>query len=85
MPACTLGNSLPMWILWTNTFISTVFPVSGSTVCGWWHMMHSSMLRREPPWKASWSWHLLQVAVRTTSRVLVGVPPPGVHVSVSSS
>src|ERR1035438_10377084 len=60
-----------MWILWTNTFISTVLPVSGLTVCGWWHMMQRSMPMREPPWKESASWHLLQLAVRTTSRVLV--------------
>ena len=59
-----------------------VLPVSGSTVCGWWHMMQRSMPMREPPWNDSESWHLLQLAVRTTSRVLVGVPPAGIKVSV---
>jgi hypothetical protein len=47
-----------------------------------WHMMQRSMPMREPPWKESESWHLLQLAVRTTSRVLVGVPPAGIQVSV---
>ena len=53
LPAFTLGSSLPMWILWIITFMSTVFPVSGSVVCGVWHMTQSSMPRREPPWNAS--------------------------------
>ena len=49
----TLGRSSPMWILWIMTGKLTVFPVSGSEVCGVWHRTHISTPRREPPWAES--------------------------------
>src|SRR5262249_22104300 len=82
-PALTLGRSLPAWILWIMTLKSAVGPF-GSGSWGVWHMMQSSILRREPPWKASWSWHLLQDAVRMTSRA-AGLPPAGTQVKVVSA
>ncbi len=32
--------------------MSTVLPVSGSTVCGWWHRIAEFHRRRGPPWNA---------------------------------
>jgi hypothetical protein len=41
-----------------------------------------SMPRREPPWKESWSWHLLQLDVLITSRVTVTAAPDGTKLNV---
>src|SRR5579884_964733 len=49
VPACTLGSSLPMCSLCANTFMSSVFPVSGLVVCGWWHITQRSNPWRDPP------------------------------------
>ncbi len=49
--------------------MSWVSCVSGLIVCGVWHMMQSSTLRRDPPWPISGSWHWLQASVVTTERV----------------
>src|ERR1039458_4933012 len=64
----TLGRLAPMWILWINTFMSNELPVFGSTVCGWWHMMHSAVPTRDPPWNEIKEWQELQSASRTTDR-----------------
>ncbi len=60
-----------MWILCTITFMSTVFPVSGSTVCGWWHVTQSLTSCREPPWADRTSWHSLHAAFVVLSQVSV--------------
>src|SRR5580700_1700758 len=72
-----------MWILWIKTFISIVSCVSGLTVCGEWHMMHSSTFRRDPPWPISGLWHWLQAAVATTERVTVTAEPFGTKLKTS--
>ena len=76
-----VGNDVPMWIAWVMTGMSSVLPVLGSLVCGVWHIMQRSTPLREPPWNASWSWHVLQSGVRTTSRG-AGVPPAGTKSNV---
>src|ERR1017187_3854580 len=72
-----------MWILWINTFISWVSSVSGLMVCGVWHMMHSSTLRRDTPWPISGSWHWLQALVVTTERVTLTGEPFGTKLKTS--
>src|SRR5215831_17727218 len=62
---------------------STVFPVSGSEVWGVWHITHNSTFRREPPCADRGSWHLLQEAVRTTSRVTFTADPSGTKLKTS--
>ncbi len=66
-----------MWILWTMTLKSTVFPVSGSTVCGWWQVTQSLTSCREPPCADRRSWHWLQAAFVVLSHVSVTDPPSG--------
>src|ERR1041385_8503866 len=67
VPAFTLGRFGPLWILWIMTLKSTVLPVSGSVVCGWWHSAQSLGSRRDPPCAASppvvasRSWQLAQL------------------------
>src|ERR1019366_1066036 len=83
VPAFTLGRLEPMWILWIRTFISCVSCVSGLMVCGVWHRMHSSTVRRDPPWPISGSWHWLQALVVTTERVTVTCEPFGTKLKTS--
>src|SRR4029077_13980135 len=58
-PLATVGRCSPMWILWIITLKSTVLPVSGSVVCGWWQRAQSLTSWREPPCAPSGSWQLL--------------------------
>src|ERR1039458_533270 len=83
VPALTLGRLDPIWILWIRTFMSWVSWVSGLMVCGVWHMMQSSTLRRDPPWPMSGSWHWLQALVVTTERVTETAEPFGTNVNTS--
>ena len=57
----TLGNWDPMWILCAITLRSSELPVTGSAFCGWWQSTHISMPCAWPPWKANWSWQVLQL------------------------
>ena len=76
MPATTLGNCDPMWILWIITFMSTVLPDTASPLCGVWQITHSSIFFRSSC-ICNGSWHLLQLCVRITSRVTVTGLPSG--------
>src|SRR5215467_10364050 len=63
--------------------MSWLSPVSGFTVCGEWHRMHISTVRREPPCPNSGSWHWLQAEVGTTLRVTFTAEPSGTKLKVS--
>src|SRR5579872_5139871 len=47
-PACTLGRLDPICSLWIKTLKSTVFSVSGFTLCGVWQRTQKATLVRGP-------------------------------------
>ncbi len=79
VPACTLGSSSPMWILWVITGMST--RVAGIRIDGLRRVaedadLHALAAAGRRGRVRSW-WHLLQVAVLITSRVTVTAEPFG--------
>ena len=65
----------PEWMRWISRLksIDSGCPWSAgrratSLAFGLWHITHSCGFCRWPPWSASWSWHVLQLAMSTTTR-----------------
>ena len=66
------ANCLPEWMLCTIVDRVTTLPLLGSVVPGLWHITQYCVSTRLPPWMASLSWQVLQVAMSTILRACAG-------------